>query len=115
MSRLRIPAEWSGILMPFISIGFPGSHFIFGGACFTAFKTAGYNGRSLPEPVLFAIAVHENARRLAVHPHVLCTYTLAGRIAGRHEFPATLPDGIIPLDIVVVNGDLVRKEILFSP
>ena len=40
------------------------------------------------------------------------TYTLAGRIVGRHEYPATLPDGIIPLDLAVVNGDLVRKDIL---
>jgi hypothetical protein len=40
------------------------------------------------------------------------TYTLAGRIVGKHEYPATLPDGIIPLDLAVVNGDLVRKDIL---
>jgi hypothetical protein len=40
------------------------------------------------------------------------SYTLAGRIVGRHEYPATMPDGIIPLDLAVVNGDLVRKDIL---
>jgi hypothetical protein len=40
------------------------------------------------------------------------TYTLAGKVVGRHEYPATMPDGIIPLDLAVVNGDLVRKDIL---
>jgi hypothetical protein len=40
------------------------------------------------------------------------TYTLAGRIVGRHEYPSTLPEGIIPLDLAVVNGELVRKDIL---
>lgn len=39
-------------------------------------------------------------------------YTLAGKVVGRHEYPATMPDGIIPLDLAVVNGDLVRKDIL---
>ena len=39
-------------------------------------------------------------------------YTLAGKVVGRHEYPASLPDGIIALDLAVVNGDLLRKDIL---
>jgi hypothetical protein len=39
-------------------------------------------------------------------------YTLAGKVVGRHEYPATMPDGIIPLDLAVVNGDLVSPDIL---
>ena len=30
---------------------------------------------------------------------------------GRHESPATPPDGIIPLDLAVVNGDLLKTDI----
>ena len=39
-------------------------------------------------------------------------YTLAGRIVGRHEYSPAMPDGIIPLDLAVVNGDLLRPEML---
>ena len=31
---------------------------------------------------------------------------------GRHEYPATPPDGIIALDLAVVNGELVKKDVL---
>ena len=36
----------------------------------------------------------------------------AGRVVGRHEYPATMPAGIIPLDLAVVNGDLLQPDIL---
>jgi hypothetical protein len=39
-------------------------------------------------------------------------YTLAGRIVGRHEYPAAMPEGIMPLDIAVVNGEMLRQDIL---
>ena len=36
------------------------------------------------------------------------TYTLAGKVVGKHEYPATMPEGIIPLDLAVVNGNLLK-------
>ncbi|HUH79162.1 MAG TPA: hypothetical protein VLY83_04620 [Methanoregula sp.] len=39
-------------------------------------------------------------------------YTLAGKVVGRHEYPAAMPDGIIALDLAVVNGELLRPDIL---
>jgi len=39
-------------------------------------------------------------------------YLLSGKIVGRQAYPATMPDGFIPLDLAVVNGDLVDKNIL---
>jgi len=37
-------------------------------------------------------------------------YTLAGRVVGRHEYPATMPDGVIALDLAVANGDLLANN-----
>ncbi len=39
-------------------------------------------------------------------------YLLSGKIVGRQEYPATMPNGIVPLDLAVVNGDLVSQDIL---
>jgi MFS family permease len=39
-------------------------------------------------------------------------YSLSGKIVGRQEYPATMPNGIIPLDLAVVNGNLIRQDIL---
>jgi len=39
-------------------------------------------------------------------------YLLSGKIVGRQEYSATMPNGIIPLDLAVVNGDLVGQDIL---
>jgi hypothetical protein len=37
-------------------------------------------------------------------------YTLAGKVVGRHEYPAAMPGGIIPLDLAVANGDLLKND-----
>lgn len=39
-------------------------------------------------------------------------YTLSGKVVGRQEYPATMPNGIIPLDLAVVSGDLISQDIL---
>jgi len=39
-------------------------------------------------------------------------YTLSGKVIGKHEYPPTMPNGIIPLDLAIANGDLLKPEIL---
>jgi len=33
-------------------------------------------------------------------------------VVGKHEYSATMPDGIIPLDLAVANGNLLKPGIL---
>jgi hypothetical protein len=113
MSRLRTLAEWSVILIPLVIIGFLGFHFIFGGASASQPSglpdiTGGFYQDPLSPPQQFTKTIGNWQFTLTS----LYTYTIAGRIVGKHEYPATLPDGIIPLDLAIVNGDLVRKDIL---
>jgi hypothetical protein len=113
MSRLRTLAEWSAILIPLIIIGFFGYNFIFGSG--TAAQpsglpdtTGGFYQNPFSPPQQYTKTMGEWQFTLTSS----YTYTLAGRVVGKHGYPATLPDGIIPLDLAVVNGDLVRKDIL---
>jgi hypothetical protein len=112
MPRLRTLLEWSAILIPLIIIGFLGYQFVFGGPAVPPSglpdTTGGFYQRAISPQQQFAKTVGD-WRFTFIASY---TYTLAGRIVGRHEYPATLPDGIIPLDLAVVNGDLVRKDIL---
>jgi hypothetical protein len=113
MPRLRTLLEWSAILIPLIIIGFLGYNFIFGGASSARpsglpDSTGGFYQSSLSPPQQFTKTI-DNWQYILTSSY---TYTVAGRIVGRHEYPATLPDSIIPLDLAVVNGDLVRKDIL---
>ena len=112
MPRLRTLLEWSAILIPLIIIGFLAYQFVFGGPAIPPSglpdTAGGFYQKSFSPP-------QQYTKTLGNWQYTLTssnTYTLAGRIVGRHEYPATLPDGIIPLDLAVVNGDLVRKDIL---
>jgi hypothetical protein len=112
MSRLRTLAEWSAILIPFIIIVFLAYQFVFGGPAIPPSglpdTTGGFYQIPFSPPQQFTKNIGD-WRFTLTSSH---TYILAGRIVDRHEYPATLPDGIIPLDLAVVNGDLVRKDIL---
>lgn len=114
LPRLRTLLEWSAILIPLIVIGFAGYYFIFGAGAPVREpsglpnNTGGFYQSPIAPPEQFTIT-RGNWEYTLTSSY---TYTLAGRIVGRHEYPATLPDGIIPLDIAVVNGDLVNKDIL---
>jgi hypothetical protein len=112
MPRLRTLLEWSAILIPLIIIGFLGYHFIFGGPAVPPSglpdTTGGFYQDPLSPPQQY-IKTQGDWQFTLTSSY---TYILAGRIVGRHEYPATLPDGIIPLDLAVVNGDLVKKDIL---
>ena len=112
MSRLRTLAEWSLILIPLIIIGFLGYNFVVAGPAVPPSglpdTTGGFYQDPISPPQQFEKTMGDWQFTLTSS----FTYTLAGRIVGRHEYPGTLPDGIIPLDLAVVNGDLVRKDIL---
>jgi len=112
MSRLRTLLEWSAILIPLIIIGFLAYQFVFGGPVVPPSGLPDVSGGFYQSPFS---PPQQYTKTMGNWQFTLTssnTYTLAGRIVGRHEYPATLPDGIIPLDLAVVNGDLVRKDIL---
>jgi hypothetical protein len=113
MSRSRTLLEWCAIIIPLIVIGFLGCFFVFcsGPAAQPSGlpdTTGGFYQSPISPPQQYTKTMGNWQFALTSS----YTYTLAGRIVGRHEYRATLPDSIIPLDLAVVNGDLVRKDIL---
>ncbi|HET6580611.1 MAG TPA: hypothetical protein VFG36_01910 [Methanoregula sp.] len=111
MSRIRTLLEWTVILVPLFTAGV----LIF---CFASGAggqpsglpdgTGGFYQRPLSPPQQFTKTVGD--WQFAFPSSY--SYTLAGRVVGRHEYPPTMPDGIIPLDLAVVNGDLLNPGIL---
>jgi hypothetical protein len=112
MPRLRTLLEWSAILIPLIIIGFLAYQFVFAGPAVPPSGLPDTDGGFYQTPLS---PPQQYTKTMGDWQFTLTssyTYTLAGRIVGRHEYPATLPDGIIPLDLAVVNGELIRKDIL---
>ena len=113
MSRLRSLLEWSIILIPLLILAFLIFNLIMGNGI-PAAEPSGLPGNGgffqipLPAPQQYTKTAGDWRFILTSN----YAYTLAGRVVGRHEYPAEMPDGIIPLDLAVVNGDLVRKDIL---
>jgi hypothetical protein len=113
MSRLRSLLEWLVILIPLLIIGFLIFNVI-SGYGMPAAEPSGLPGNGgffqvpLPAPQQYS--------RIAGDWRFILTsdyaYTLAGKVVGRHEYPSTMPEGIISLDLAVVNGDLMRTDIL---
>jgi hypothetical protein len=112
MPRLRTLLEWSAILIPFIIIGFLAYTFVFSGPAVPPSglpdTTGGFYQTPLSPPQQFTKSIGNWQYTLTSS----YSYILAGRIVGRHEYPATPPDGIIALDLAVVNGELVKKDVL---
>lgn len=113
MTRLRTVLEWLVILVPLLIIGF------------LIFNLVSGTGMQSHEPSelpgnggFFQIPLAASQQYTKTSGDWRFTlasnyaYTLAGKIVGRHEYPATMPDGIIVLDLAVVNGDLVKPDIL---
>jgi hypothetical protein len=105
--------EWLIILIPLILIGFLVFHFVFGATMPTAEPSGlpdngGFFQSPLPSPQQYSKTAGDWQFTLTSK----YAYTLAGRVVGRHEYPATMPDGIMPLDLAVVNGDLVMPDII---
>jgi hypothetical protein len=113
MSRLRSLLEWLAILIPLLIIGFLIFNVISGNGI-PAVEPSGLPGNGgffqvpLPAPQQYTKSAGDWQFTFTSD----FAYTLAGKVVGRHEYPATMPDGIIPLDLAVVNGDLVRSDIL---
>lgn len=112
MPRLRTLLEWSAILIPLIIMGFLAWQFVFGGPAIAPSglpdTSGGFYQSPLSPPQQYTKSVGNWQFTLTSG----YSYTLAGRIVGRHAYPATPPDGIIALDLAVVNGELVKKDIL---
>lgn len=113
MSHLRSLLEWTIIIIPILILGFLIFNVISGNGM-PAAEPSGLPGNGgffqvpLPVPQQYTKTAGEWRFTLTSN----YAYTLAGKIVGRHEYPVTLPDGIIPLDLAVVNGELVRPDIL---
>ncbi len=113
MSRLHTILEWLVILIPLIIIGILLFNVI-SGSGMPAHEPSGLpdNGGFFQVPLSAPQQYTESDGDLKFTLTSRYAYTLAGKVVGRHEYPATLPDGIIPLDLAVVNGDLLKTDIL---
>ena len=113
MSRLRTLLEWLLILVPVLLIGYVVFWFVSGagmsapGPSGLPEGSGGFFQSPLPSPQEYSKTAGEWRFTFTSK----YSYILAGRVVGRHEYPATLPDGIIPLDLAVVNGDLLGPGI----
>lgn len=112
MPRLRTFLEWSAILIPLIIVGFLVYFFVFSGPAVPPSGLPDIAGGFYQNPLS---PQQQFTKSMGNWQYTLTSsysYTLAGRIVGRHEYPATPPDGIIAIDLAVVNGELVKKDIL---
>jgi hypothetical protein len=112
MPRLRTLLEWSAIIIPLIIIGVIIWLFVFGGPAVPPSGLPDITGGFYQTPIS---PQQEYTKTLGNWQYTLISsysYTLAGRIVGRHEYPAIPPDGIIALDLAVVNGELMKKDVL---
>ena len=111
MSRIRTLLEWTVILVPLFTAGVLIFWFASGAGSQPSGLpdgTGGFYQDPLSPPQQFTKTVGD--WQFAFPSSY--TYTLAGKVVGRHEYPPTMPDGIIPLDLAVVNGDLLKPGIL---
>ncbi|MDO9325062.1 MAG: hypothetical protein Q7T80_08930 [Methanoregula sp.] len=113
MSRFRTLLEWLVILIPLLIIGFLIFN-VFSGNGMPAAEPSGLPGNGgffqVPLPSQQQYTKTNGEWQFTLTSNY--AYTFAGKVVGRHEYPVTMPDGIIPLDLAVVNGDLVSEDIL---
>lgn len=112
MPRLRTVLEWGVILVPLLVIGMIVYVLFFNGPAIPPSGLPNTTGGFYQSPLA---PPQHYTKTLGNYKYTLTasyTYTLAGRIVGRHEYPATAPEGIIALDLAVVNGELMKKDIL---
>lgn len=114
MSLLRTLLEWAVIIVSLIIIGFLAFNFFSGTGMHTAQPSGlpegngGFFQTPLSPPQSFTKTVGDWHFTFPAS----YSYTLAGKVVGKHEYPSAMPDGIIPLDIAVVNGDLLKPGML---
>jgi hypothetical protein len=107
MSRLRTLLEWTAIVVPFLIVWFIG-----GGGTRQPSGLPDGNGGFYQSPLS---PPHQFSRDVGTWQFTFpssYSYTLSGKVVARHEYPPAMPDGIIPLDLAVVNGDLLKPGIL---
>jgi hypothetical protein len=113
MIRLRSLLEWLVIIIPLLVVGFVIFTFLSGSSSSLPAGSGlpdngGFFQSLLSSPQQYSKTSGDWKFTLTSK----YSYILAGKVVGRHEYPATLPDGIIPLDLAVVNGDLLKSDIL---
>jgi hypothetical protein len=111
MSNLSTIFRWAILLVVLIVIGFFSYNFLFGQRT-SADESSGLpnNGGFFQAPLTSPLQYSKNTGDWKFTLTSNNAYTLAGKVVGRHEYPATMPDGIIPLDLAVVNGDLLTNN-----
>ncbi len=110
MSRTRTILQWVLIIGVIAVLGYFGYSFLFGSATPATSSGLPNNGGFFQVPVASPLVYSKEAPPWKFTLTANNAYTLAGRVVGRHEYPATLPDGIIPLDLAVANGDLLANN-----
>ena len=111
MPRIRSLLEWAVILIPLLIIGLVIWLVFFSAPAVPPSGLPDVTGGFYQTPV----AQQQFSKAMGPWQFTLTssnTYTLAGRIVGRHEYPDAPPDGIIPLDLAIVNGELMKKDFL---
>ena len=102
--------QWILILVVVGVIGYFGYSFLFGSATPADSSGLPNNGGFFQVPVASPLVYSKESPPWKFTLTANNAYTLAGRVVGRHEYPATLPEGIIPLDLAVANGDLLANN-----
>jgi hypothetical protein len=113
VSRLRTLLEWLVILVPIILVGYLGYHFLLD-TSISANESSGLpdNGGFFQTPLAPPQQYGKTDGDWRFTLTSRYAYVLAGKIVGRHEYPAAPPEGILALDLAIVNGDLLRSDIL---
>ena len=115
MSRYSTLLEWTVIIVPFIIVCFLIFSLFSGDAGTQGARASGLpggNGGFFQSPLSPPQQFEKNVGNWQFILTSAYSYTLAGKVVGRHEYPGTLPDGIIPLDLAMVNGELIKPAIL---
>ena len=109
----RTLLEWAILLIPLFIIGFLGYYFISNiGIPSTEPSVLPANGSFIQSPLSAPQQYSKTSGDWQFTLTSTNAYTLSGEVVGRQEYPATMPNGIIPLDLAVVNGDLISQDIL---
>lgn len=109
MPRLRTLLEWSVILIALLIPGFFLFNFVFGAPEAVPSGLPG-NGGFFQVPLAPSQQYTKSSGDWLFTLKSDYAYTLAGKVVGRNEYPATMPDGIIAIDLAVANGDLLTNN-----
>lgn len=111
MTHMRTLIPWAFALVLVLITGYFGYAFLFGSSAGSASGLPG-NGGFFQVPLGSPQQYIKDSGDWKFTLTSRNAYTLAGKVVGRHEYPPALPEGIIALDLAVVNGDLLKKDIL---